>query len=91
MKLKSTPGTYALILKSDANKRVQIGRSRYIHLKPGYYIYLGSAFGPGSVRARVSRHMRTDKRTHWHIYYLLMYVSIIEVRVSYDSKRQEHK
>jgi len=35
--------------------------------------------------------MRTDKRTHWHIDYLLMHVSIIEVRVSYDSKRQEHQ
>jgi hypothetical protein len=47
MILEQAPGTYALILKSESNTCVQIGRWREIKLKPGYYIYVGSAFGPG--------------------------------------------
>jgi len=69
MKLESTPGTYTLIWKSDSNNHVQIGCSKFIPLKPGYYIYFGSALE--RVRARVFRHLCTDKRTHWHIDYLL--------------------
>lgn len=36
-------------------------------LKPGWYVYSGSANGPGGIRARVGRHMRRAKRQHWHI------------------------
>jgi Uri superfamily endonuclease len=39
---------------------------------PGYYVYVGSALGPGGVRARVLRHCRTNKSEHWHIDYLPM-------------------
>jgi len=41
-----------------------------LDLLPGYYIYIGSAFGPGGVRARMLRHLRADKPKHWHIDYL---------------------
>ncbi|MFQ5579314.1 MAG: DUF123 domain-containing protein [Nitrospiria bacterium] len=54
--MKSEPGTYALILQSRSEARGQVGRLGQINLKPGYYIYVGSAFGPGGVQARVSRH-----------------------------------
>jgi len=33
----------------------------------GWYLYAGSAKGPGGMRARVSRHMRADKKPHWHV------------------------
>jgi Uri superfamily endonuclease len=62
--MKSDPGTYALILQYDSKASTQIGRWRQIDLEPGYYIYIGSAFGPGGVRARVSRHCRGDKPKH---------------------------
>lgn len=68
--MKPEPGTYALILLSDSNARVQIGRWGEIELVPGYYLYVGSAFGPGGVRARVSRHCRADKPKHWHISFM---------------------
>jgi Uri superfamily endonuclease len=37
---------------------------------PGVHIYVGSAHGPGGLRARVMRHLRAGKLQHWHIDYL---------------------
>lgn len=39
-------------------------------LAPGIYVYAGSAFGPGGIRARVMRHLRAGNRPHWHIDHL---------------------
>lgn len=89
--MKPEPGTYALILQSDLTARVQIGHWREIEILPGYYIYIGSAFGPGGVRARVSRHLRTDKPRHWHIDYLREFVTPLEAWVSYETERLEHQ
>jgi Uri superfamily endonuclease len=90
-KLKSDPGTYALILQSHSTETVQVGRWGQLDLKPGYYLYIGSAFGPGGVQARVSRHLRLNKRTHWHIDYLRDYVTPVEDWVSYAEKHLEHE
>ena len=90
MELKSNPGTYALILKCNSNVRVQVGRLGEIDLRPGYYIYIGSAFGPGGVRGRVSRHFRREKPRHWHIDYLHEHASPIGVWYSYEVEHLEH-
>ncbi len=48
--------------------RVDKRGSRVAVLKPGFYIYVGSACGPGGLRARISRHLcGKRKRLHWHI------------------------
>jgi histidyl-tRNA synthetase len=31
------------------------------------YLYAGSAYGPGGIPARVKRHLKPDKKVHWHI------------------------
>ena len=36
-------------------------------LEEGMYAYVGSAFGSGGLRARISRHWKKDKKKHWHI------------------------
>ncbi len=36
-------------------------------LPRGRYLYVGSAHGPGGIRARARRHLRTDKPVHWHV------------------------
>ncbi len=89
--LTSDPGTYALILQSHSPQSIQVGRWGGLELQPGYYIYVGSAFGPGGVRARVSRHLRRDKRKHWHIDYLRDYMNPLEVWVSYEVDHLEHE
>jgi Uri superfamily endonuclease len=88
--MKSQPGTYALLLRSDASTSAQIGRWGCLDVRPGYYIYVGSALGPGGVLARVSRHCREHKTKHWHIDYLREFTIPVSVWYSYSPTRLEH-
>ncbi len=56
--LPAAPGAYALIIALDAPRA---------GLPPGRYLYAGSAWGPGGIRARVRRHLKPDKALHWHV------------------------
>jgi Uri superfamily endonuclease len=89
--MKPEPGTYALILKNRLKAKVHVGRYRQIDLVPGYYIYVGSAFGPGGLRARVSRHFRKSKRKHWHIDYLHEFMRPFGIWYSHEPRRLEHQ
>lgn len=89
--MKPDPGTYVFILQSNSSETIKVGRWGKLVLRPGFYVYVGSAFGPGGVQARVSRHLRTDKRKHWHIDYLREYTTPLEVWVSYEAKHLEHE
>ena len=64
--LPSAPGTYALALRLATPVEIGIA-GRRVHLPPGLYIYVGSAHGPGGLRARLGRHLRGDGRPRWHI------------------------
>lgn len=63
-------GTYALHLRLSREKIIRIGRLGQFSFPGGDYIYLGSAFGPGGIRARLGRHLRGNGKLHWHIDYL---------------------
>jgi len=60
------PGAYALWLRLAAPLSATAGRGSAI-LQPGDYLYCGSANGPGGLRARLARHVRKEKRAHWHV------------------------
>lgn len=90
MDLKTNPGTYTLILQSHLDITFQAGGWGQLPLQPGYYVYVGSAFGSGGLRARLSRHLRTDKRKHWYIDYLREHVTPVESWVSYETEHLEH-
>jgi histidyl-tRNA synthetase len=62
----ATPGAYALALRLGAPLEVQAGKRKGL-LPAGDYLYCGSARGSGGLRARLARHMRPQKRAHWHI------------------------
>ncbi|NPV66715.1 MAG: GIY-YIG nuclease family protein [Anaerolineae bacterium] len=65
--LPAVPGTYALLIHVNAPLTIRPGRLGTVALGRGWYVYTGSAHGPGGLRARVSRHLRRDKTRHWHI------------------------
>lgn len=68
--LPATAGAYALLIRLDRPVRPAIRTLAPATLAAGYYLYLGSARGPGGIRARVARHLRRDKPVHWHVDHL---------------------
>jgi Uri superfamily endonuclease len=77
--LPSKPGTYALILHCDASTVRPVGALGPIEFNVGYYIYVGSALGPGGIRARVSRHLRKTGKLHWHVDYIRRHMPVHEI------------
>ena len=91
LRLHRKTGTYALILRSLLQKNIAIGKLGKMKLRKGYYIYIGSAFGPGGILARIKHHCRIAKSPHWHIDYLIPAVEIAEVWYSTDQESREHQ
>ncbi len=88
--MNAEPGTYILLLQNEARVNLQIGRRRKIALEAGYYLYVGSAFGPGGVRARVLRHCRVEKSLRWHIDYLRAMTTPWDAWYTHDPVPREH-
>ncbi len=65
--MPDAPGAYALILRLARETRLDIRTLSRPELPAGLYLYAGSAWGPGGIRARVARHLRKDKTKVWHI------------------------
>ncbi len=70
-------GIYLLICELRRNSEILVGRLGKFSLKKGFYIYVGSAMN--GLEQRVARHLRKDKKMHWHIDYLLKKAKILEV------------
>ena len=77
--LSSEGGAYVLHFQVRQELTLPIARLDNPVLCPGTYIYAGSAYGPGGIRARVSRHLRADKKPHWHVDYLSSSSSCVKV------------
>ncbi len=87
--LRNQPGTYALILRNDSVKIVTVGQLGPLELRPGWYVYVGSAQGPGGLAARVGRHMRPEKKRRWHIDYVRPHVELREAWFTLGSEKIE--
>lgn len=60
-------GAYVLLIRLEGRLPLDIPAFRGKGLAPGLYAYCGSAYGPGGIRARVSRHLRANKPMRWHV------------------------
>jgi Uri superfamily endonuclease len=89
--VEAEPGTYALVLSARANGLIRVGKLGKLCLRPGFYVYVGSALGPGGVRARLMHHLEPSIRPHWHIDYLRRHTSLEEVWYCYDPMGWEHQ
>lgn len=87
----SQKGTYALVLSAEEKGRIQIGRLGLLDVRRGYYVYVGSALGPGGLKARLSHHLNRWPRPHWHIDYLRMVARVEAIWYTCDSVRREHQ
>jgi Uri superfamily endonuclease len=77
--LTPDPGAYALIIDLDQPLALDVPRKSPATLAPGRYVYCGSAYGPGGMRARVARHCKRQKAVRWHIDRLTMAGRVIAV------------
>ena len=64
-------GAYTLLVHLPHACEIEI-RGKSWPLAAGWHIYVGSAHGPGGMRARLRRHFRPNKIAHWHIDRLTM-------------------
>lgn len=87
--MQARPGTYALVLRATESTTVTAGRLGTLHVVAGDHVYIGSAFGPGGVRARVQRHARAEKRLRWHIDHLTTVAPVVEAWFTHDPRRLE--
>jgi len=60
-------------------KRIDIGRLAEFDVAPGFYAYVGSAFGGGGLCARIGHHLESTASPYWHIDYLLQVAQPVEV------------
>ena len=90
MDLPETKGTYVLISQVSQMKRLSVGRLGKFDLVPGFYAYVGSAFGFGGLRARIGHHLKSTAEPHWHIDYLLQVAIPIEFWYSTAARKLEH-
>ena len=77
--LPAAPGAYVLLLTANAPVVLNMPRFGKLTLAAGQYAYVGSAHGPGGLRARVGRHLRVEKPLHWHIDYLTAALPVVHV------------
>lgn len=83
-------GTYALLLHLADAAAITIGRLGTFAFSAGWYVYVGSAFGPGGLAGRLSHHLHPAPKPHWHIDYLRQQAIIREIWLLADPVRFEH-
>ena len=81
-------GSYILLIEVKKNSRIRVGSLGRIPFKKGLYAYVGSAMN--NLEARINRHLRKNKRTHWHVDYLLKNPNVKIRQIFYrESKKKE--
>jgi len=74
-------------MKLKKNTTIKIGKHRDLSFKKGCYLYVGSALN--GLDQRIQRHLRKQKKMHWHIDYLLLHTTIIHVVYKESASKQE--
>lgn len=81
-------GSYCLIINQENDSEIEIGkRLRKINFDKGHYVYVGSAMN--SLEARLNRHLRDEKKIHWHVDYLLKQTEITDIIYNESTRKIE--
>ena len=90
MDLPDEKGTYILTASVPQMKRIAIGQLGKFDIVPGFYAYVGSAFGAGGLCSRIGHHLESRAAPHWHIDYLLQVAEPLEIWHSTADQKLEH-
>lgn len=72
-------GSYVLLINLPEAQTITIAKAE-VHFPRGGYAYVGSA--RNGIKSRLSRHLKKDKKPHWHIDYLLQKASVTDIIIS---------
>lgn len=82
-------GSYVLVLHLSKDRRLEVGKLGRVEFPTGYYIYFGSALN--GLAGRIRRHLRREKKLHWHIDFLTDVAPVVEVWwVGTEERRECH-
>jgi len=81
-------GTYLLFLKVERDTFVK-SKSKEWYIKAGLYVYVGSAFN--NLEKRIERHLKKEKKKHWHIDFLLEKAQVVKVLKIISDERLEER
>ena len=84
------PGTYALVFHCAATFQASVGKLGQMEGAKGYWIYVGSACGPGGLGARLRHHLKPSHRFHWHLDYIKAALQPLEIWATTDPEKREH-
>ena len=80
-------GSYILLIKLPEEQTIIIGSLQTRHFPRGYYAYVGSAMS--GFKSRLRHHLKSNKKLHWHIDYLVEKASITGVILCETNDRAE--
>ena len=80
-------GIYCLLLELQDDIELPVGALGICSFPRGYYVYTGSALR--GLGARIGRHLRPDKKHHWHVDYRLRAARVTVVFVLETGERKE--
>jgi len=99
VKESDATGCYHLLYHLPRPTRLRVGALGCFALPAGWYVYTGSAFGPGGLAARVARHRACARHLtspgdpprapHWHVDYLAAVAALKEVVLLPERERRE--
>lgn len=67
LQISAKKGAYILQITVPSRVCLNIPSLGNPEIRAGRYLYCGSAKGPGGIRARVLRHLKREKKPHWHV------------------------
>ncbi|MCJ8501095.1 GIY-YIG nuclease family protein [Desulfatitalea alkaliphila] len=88
--LPDAKGSYLLILFLPGSRTIQVGRLGPMVFDRGWYVYAGSAFGPGGLAARLGRHLQPLVKAHWHIDHLRTAAKVVAAWMAIGPPVREH-
>jgi len=79
---RNNMGTYILVIELTKTQNIKPGKLPRSEFQKGMYLYIGRA--RRALQARLKRHFRRNKKTFWHIDYLLKKAQIKEIWIKKD-------
>ncbi|MBT4511399.1 MAG: GIY-YIG nuclease family protein [Chloroflexi bacterium] len=85
--VKHKNGGYLLLIALDRHTNITVGKLGVFLFPRGFYLNAGSALN--GLSGRIKRHLRKDKKQHWHIDYLLSCSTIDDIWSVYSEEGLE--